>query len=1203
MKIAKQLPKLAMEVALIGGFCLLAGCYWESDGSGSSGTNSAVITPPDTGGGDGGPTDPGEGDEGPEDPEDGDGGEPSEDDAVLKGEVFGGLDPIALSTVVAYVAASSPEEQVRELGFGKTDANGVFEMTFAEPPEPGEIVYAVSRGGDATGSGMNDTIGLLTVAGPWCDTGSDGACTFADSVNINEFTTVASTGELQDFISFDECSKITDNTRSGTCLLLTADANGLTAAGGLRGTMDATTGEPSDSLASAPAGSVQHAALLRMNSLANALASCVNTTGTVADPAPTCEELFQITFSRHADTLEAAWHVAALPQVNANGAALFALSELNSIFSPAASSIPDDWTVSGKRYLITQGGSTVSTSHHVETQALAVYAFGPQIDGSLDTIAGNSCDVYSGEDDPGNCVSAGAEPSSAAMDPYGRYFYVANEEGDDVSMYAVGADGKLTEIAGNACNVETGAVDPGNCIAAGDTPAAVTFDPSGKHVYVANKGGDDIALYSVGIDGALSPIAAGACNVAAGAANSGNCVAAMNRPSEFTVSPEGFLYAFSTSQIGVYGLGADGELTPISGSNCNSGDASDPGNCTNVSVAHGIAMDSQGRYLYVGGNRSAGDSEIEVFAVGADGRLSPITGSPFGPYRDINALSVSPDGRYLYAAGVSTKGNIFKIDAGNGGLTHHGNLPADNGSAQSMTIDPSGRFLFIADQNQGSGISSFAFVGAEHEAQNIVTESSCGYGASGDCTIAGKQPVSVVMDPSGQYVYAVNQAGGDISMYTLASNDALFHPAEIAGMECDGPGVASTKLNNCFAATTGGPLVMDPLHRYAYSQVGNKIAAIEFAADGTPTPVAGDACNPPSAIQKEFNNCFTLPASFAGEAAEVVATEEYVYAHMDRSDNGYREIAAYAIGAGGALAPIAGNSCVEASHFNSPPADDDGSMHCFGSANGNGGQSMVADSTGSFLYISGSVDRVSYINEPYNNSVIRAWSIGTDGSLAAITGESCVSDEVQDQPSFDYLVDDQNCFSTAGGPDKMVVTSQNRLYLTSYMMGDVRAVAAHAIGENGGLAEITGSACEYSIAGYESSPNFDVANNCFASGEDPRFIVADPSGSHLYVSSVSGNRIDAYDISQGAPVPLSNSPFAVQADYKLSNVTGLFMGPDGGHLFVLPQGGPYTQEDFVVHHVGEDGVLTELLDPGMGLKVGGERTPLGYRASSIITLP
>jgi YVTN family beta-propeller protein len=69
---------------------------------------------------------------------------------------------------------------------------------------------------------------------------------------------------------------------------------------------------------------------------------------------------------------------------------------------------------------------------------------------------------------------------------------VANEISNDVSQYAIGANGSLTAITA--------------AIAAGSTPESVTVDPSGKYVYVANTGDNDVSRYAIGTDGSLTEI-------------------------------------------------------------------------------------------------------------------------------------------------------------------------------------------------------------------------------------------------------------------------------------------------------------------------------------------------------------------------------------------------------------------------------------------------------------------------------------------------------------------------------------------------------------------------------------------------------------------------------------------------------------------------------------------------------------------------
>ena len=66
---------------------------------------------------------------------------------------------------------------------------------------------------------------------------------------------------------------------------------------------------------------------------------------------------------------------------------------------------------------------------------------------------------------------------------------------DTVSQYTVGASGSLTSM-----------VNP-NGRDRGRTPPAVTVDPSGQYVYVANVNDDTVSQYTVGADGSLTSMA------------------------------------------------------------------------------------------------------------------------------------------------------------------------------------------------------------------------------------------------------------------------------------------------------------------------------------------------------------------------------------------------------------------------------------------------------------------------------------------------------------------------------------------------------------------------------------------------------------------------------------------------------------------------------------------------------------------------
>src|SRR5262249_3690086 len=81
---------------------------------------------------------------------------------------------------------------------------------------------------------------------------------------------------------------------------------------------------------------------------------------------------------------------------------------------------------------------------------------------------------------------------SVAVDPTGRFAYVANNGSANVSTYTVNTtSGVLTSM--------------GAPVAAGSGPFSVAVDPSGEFAYVLNNSADNISLYSIDAStGALS---------------------------------------------------------------------------------------------------------------------------------------------------------------------------------------------------------------------------------------------------------------------------------------------------------------------------------------------------------------------------------------------------------------------------------------------------------------------------------------------------------------------------------------------------------------------------------------------------------------------------------------------------------------------------------------------------------------------------
>jgi hypothetical protein len=309
--------------------CVLAGCALVLAGC------SAGPTLTSTGPGSG-PTGPGSGSTG------GAGG------AAITGRVHGGQNPISGAHVYLYavndtgyagpgIAASGTNAAVSLLTSGSgqdgsgnyyvtTGADGTFSVTGDYTcPTATPYTYVLAVGGNS-GSGANSAIALAAALGPCTASGFSGL-----NVMVNEVSTVAAA-----FAGAGFASDATHVSSSNTTL-------------GKRGVTDAysaivnlETVATGAALAATPAGNGT-VPQSEINTLANILAACVNSTG----PSSTaCTTLFANAMNGAAaptDTATAMLNIAHNP--GANIANLFALQGSSPPFVPDLSKAPNDFTI------------------------------------------------------------------------------------------------------------------------------------------------------------------------------------------------------------------------------------------------------------------------------------------------------------------------------------------------------------------------------------------------------------------------------------------------------------------------------------------------------------------------------------------------------------------------------------------------------------------------------------------------------------------------------------------------------------------------------------------------------------------------------------------------------------------------------------------------------------------------------------------
>lgn len=250
--------------------------------------------------------------------------------AAVSGRVFGGQQPVAASTIQLYAVGTTADGAASSPLLTSTvvsDANGNFDITGKYTCPSSSLVYITATGGNP-GTGANANLALMTALGA-CS-----ALTASTHVMVDERTTVAAVAALAPFMRGYAAigSSTTDASALATAFTLAQSY------------VDTSSGQiPGPSL---PPNAV--APLTTINTLADILAACVNSTGgTAGDNATTCGSLFADTTpgsgAAPTDTIAAALNIMRDPQANA--AALYNISASTAPFQPQLSSTPSDWTV------------------------------------------------------------------------------------------------------------------------------------------------------------------------------------------------------------------------------------------------------------------------------------------------------------------------------------------------------------------------------------------------------------------------------------------------------------------------------------------------------------------------------------------------------------------------------------------------------------------------------------------------------------------------------------------------------------------------------------------------------------------------------------------------------------------------------------------------------------------------------------------
>jgi 6-phosphogluconolactonase (cycloisomerase 2 family) len=254
----------------------------------------------------------------------------------------------------------------------------------------------------------------------------------------------------------------------------------------------------------------------------------------------------------------------------------------------------------------------------------------------------------------GSPFATGSRPTAVAVDPAGRFVFVANQASNSIGVFNIGSNGALTQVTGSpfaasspyglsvnpsgtvlyTTNFPDSQISDLNTVSAFDISASgslsaiagspfadansssgfaagigILADPSGKFIFVGDHMAESVVPFSVNASGGLSPLSA----LPTPAASCGS--GCHNNPLRLAVDPAD-KFLFSTNV----------EAGTVSIFSITAGNLSSLSQATTGAHPFGVAVDPGGKFVYVVNKSDASISGFQLDS--ATGALAPLSGFP-----------------------------------------------------------------------------------------------------------------------------------------------------------------------------------------------------------------------------------------------------------------------------------------------------------------------------------------------------------------------------------------------------------------------------------------------------------------------------------------------------------------------------------------------------------------------------------------------
>lgn len=287
------------------------------------------------------------------------------------------------------------------------------------------------------------------------------------------------------------------------------------------------------------------------------------------------------------------------------------------------------------------------------------------------------------------------------------------------------------------------------------------------------------------------------------------------------------------------------------------------------SAPSGMVFEPSKRFAYVANGDAA---TITVLAANDSTGALTIAGPNVATVTSVFELAMDPAGRFLFASLPKGDVRAYSINQTDGLLSEVSGSPfALGGTGRELKVDPTGRFLYVANETLGA-LSAFAI----NQATGALAA------LPGSPFTAVPSVLGVEIDPAGEHVYGVSSAAGAIAGFSIDASTGALTP------------VAGSPYT---ATATSCSMTIHPLASFAFvpNFVGGSgtVSTFSIAADGALTQIQG------SPVAAGANPC----------SAAVDPSGSFVYV----ANSGSASISAYSIDTTtGVLTALAGSPFVAA---------------------------------------------------------------------------------------------------------------------------------------------------------------------------------------------------------------------------------------------------------------------------------------------------